>query len=77
MNRARLTLLILGVGVIAVAGCWNSGITKRGWVQDWRDSAKAASGTGEFLGMSPEAREIEKSMGAHRTKPIVSSSETP
>ncbi len=79
MNRVRWALFVSGMGLLASAGCWSSdvGINKRGWWQDWKDTAKAMSGTGDYLGWSPESREVERSMGAHRTKPIVSSSDSP
>ncbi|HTN74206.1 MAG TPA: hypothetical protein VL096_03130 [Pirellulaceae bacterium] len=72
-SRTRYLLIIGGLLLSTSTGCLTpSGIVPPGWWQDWKDSAKAASGTSEHLGMSTQARDIERSLGNHRTRPIVS-----
>lgn len=73
MSRTRFILGTLSLMGASLVGCIGpTGITRPGWWQDWKDTAKAASGTSEYSGFSSQSREIERSLGNHRTKPVAS-----
>lgn len=73
MSRIRPYLLLAsGLLLASTCGCTNFSVLPKGWWQDWKDTAKAASGTGEYLGASAQSRDIERSIGNHRRSPIAS-----
>ena len=63
----RMAVIVLLMVCALGSGCARHGIGWwRGFKSELNEDVKAASGTGEFLGMSDEAREIERSLGEHR-----------
>lgn len=64
MNRRCTLALVLGLLCLAAAGCSKAGW--QAWKEDIKQTGQALSGTGEFQGTDARAREIEKSINAHR-----------
>ena len=63
----RCILLIGSLFAVSVVGCAAGAQSRwQAWKTDCVDTVKAFSGTGEYLGASTQAREVEKSLGQHR-----------
>jgi hypothetical protein len=65
---ARTLSTLLAVCLLA-CGCTRAGW--QAWKTDCYDTMKAMAGNGEYLGASTEARDVERSLDSHRTRPIV------
>jgi hypothetical protein len=66
--RRVITIVLLIVGLSLATGCTSlvDGRGWRWWGNQVKEDAKAFSGTGQHLGMSDSARDIEDSLSKHR-----------
>lgn len=66
-HSSRCLLLIASLLAVSVAGCASGAHSRwQAWKTDCVDTVKAFSGTGEYLGASTQARDVERSLGQHR-----------